>query len=169
MTRTNVCSMYLCSLISWLDEFIPMQKVKRVPAYGINFLPSLILCCGFVLLAGCGGEKDWGFVEGTVKVNGEVFGPGLISFKPQDSKARGGGIGEINAEGRFMVRSSGKKEGLAAGEYLIAISEKMIEGDEEAVKEKPRNKIPAKYRRTSTSGLTRTVKPESQTFDFDLE
>lgn len=146
-----------------------MQKVKRVPTYGIGLLASLLLCSGLVLLTGCGGEKDWGFVEGTVKVNGEVFGPGLISFKPKDSQARGGGIGEIDAEGHFLVRSSGKKEGLAAGEYLIAISEKMIEGNEESVEEKPRNKIPAKYRRTSTSGLTRMVKPESQTFIFDLE
>lgn len=162
--------MQLCAFLVPLSyRFVNMQQVKRVPAYRIGLLPALIICSSFVLLAGCGGEKDWGFVEGTVKVNGEVFGPGLISFKPNDSQARGGGIGEINADGHFMVRSSGRKEGIAAGEYLIAISEKMIEGDEESAEGKSQNKIPAKYRRTSTSGLTRTVKPESQTFDFDLE
>ena len=116
--------------------------------------------------AGCGGG-DWGYLEGTVTVNGQPPGPGTIALEPV-SEERAGAIGSFGEDGKYSVRSSGRKEGAPVGEYRVAIYGGENFGEEQVGPRQP-SKIPTRYSNPNTSELTVTIEPGTTTADFDLK
>jgi len=119
-----------------------------------------------LMIAGCG-NSDWGYLEGTVRLNGEPVGPGTMTFEPVAGD-KAGALASFGEDGKYSVRSAGRKEGAPIGEYRVAI----IGGEsfgEEVAGPRPPSKIPARYSQPATSNLTVTIEPGTKTMDFDLE
>ena len=116
--------------------------------------------------AGCGGG-DWGYLEGTVRLNGQPVGPGTITLTPVNQE-HAGAIAQFAEDGKYEVMSSGRKEGARTGEYIVTI--RGGQGlSEESAGPAPPSKIPARYNNSQTSELTVTIEPGEQTHDFDLK
>jgi hypothetical protein len=124
-----------------------------------------------VAAAGCG-DKDWGYVTGTVMVSGQPVGPGSLMFEPvdPDSNTVSAAIAHFTEDGKYVLKSAGNREGAKAGEYRVMIHGRSEEkfGEEEIDPTAP-SKIPARYLDYGSSGLTGTIKPGKNTIDFDLE
>jgi hypothetical protein len=130
----------------------------------------LFLSC-VAAIAGCG-EKNWATVHGTITMNGAPIGPGTIMFEPAntvDTRARSG-IGNFKEDGKYTVRSAGRREGIPAGEYRVLIDGKPAESSgDEFVDPSKITKIPAKYQNSERSGLTATLEAGENTVNFDLK
>jgi hypothetical protein len=117
-------------------------------------------------LAGCG-ESDWGYLDGTVKLNGQPVGPGTISLEPTGGE-RAGAIARFGEDGKFTVTSARRKEGAPTGEYRVLIHGGQDFGEENAGP-RPASKIPARYSSPQSSDLSVTIEPGKKTVDFDLK
>lgn len=127
----------------------------------------IVAAAVLITVAGCG-DKDWGYLSGAVKLNGEPVGPGTITFEPVDS-TKVGAIATFGEDGQYTTRSSGQKEGIRTGEYRVLIQGGTLE---EIVSEggpPPKTKIPVKYSNPNKSDLKVTIEAGSQTQDFDLK
>ena len=135
-----------------------------------SFKALRLLAVGTVVIlltmAGCGGA-DWGYLEGTVLLNGQPAGPGTISLEPMEGD-RAGAIASFGEDGKFAVRSAGRKEGAPTGEYRVLIYGGENFGEEQRGP-RTESKIPARYSNPSTSELTVTIERGSQTVNFDLK
>ena len=134
-------------------------------------IPIIVALLSFVAVAGCG-EKDWGYVEGTVMVDGQPVGPGSLMFEPidPDQNTVSAAIGHFKEDGKYLLKSAGNREGAKAGEYRVMIHSRSEEkfGEEEIDPTAP-SAIPARYLDYGSSGLTKTIKPGQNTIDFDLK
>jgi len=117
------------------------------------------------LLVGCA-QEDWGYLSGTVKLNGEPVGPGSIVLEPVDG-LHAGAVGSFGEDGKYAIQSAGRKEGARTGEYNVTIHGPGF--TEESGGPRPASKIPARYGNASTSGLKVTIEPGKKAVDFDLE
>jgi hypothetical protein len=116
-----------------------------------------------MFVAGCG-ASDRGYVTGTVRLNGQPIGPGIINF--QSTSGGSGAMATFAEDGKYTVTSSGKKEGAKIGEYTVTIHGESF-GDE-VVDPKAKTIIPAKYSNATTSTLTLKVEPGTKEVNFDL-
>jgi hypothetical protein len=119
-----------------------------------------------LFFVGCG-SQDWGYLDGTVKLNGQPVGPGTISLQPIDAD-RAGSMASFGEDGSYSVMSAGRKEGAHTGEYLVLIHGGENFGVEETGP-KPKSAIPTRYGDPNTTDLKVKITPGSQTVDFDLK
>jgi hypothetical protein len=136
----------------------------------VNFSLSrrCVVAFGLVTLTVCGcSGSDWGYLSGTVLLDGRPVGPGTITLEPVNAD-RAGAIASFGADGIYRVISAGRKEGARTGEYRVTIHGGEGFG-EEAGGPKPPTKIPARYGNPSTSDLTVTIEPKEKVFDFNLK
>jgi hypothetical protein len=79
-------------------------------------------------------------------------------------------IAHFREDGQYALKSAGNREGAPAGTYLVMIHGRGegVFGDE-VVDPKQKSAIPAKYMNHRLTGLKATIKPGSQTIDFNLE
>ena len=123
-----------------------------------------------VAAAGCG-DKDWGYVTGTVTLGGDAVGPGTVMFEQidphNDTRAA---VGHFKEDGKYVLKSAGNREGANVGEYQVTIHAGGQEafGDEQTDPNQAA-RIPDRYRDSQSSGLTATVEPGNTTINFDLK
>lgn len=125
----------------------------------------------FVLASGCG-DENWGYVTGTVTLEGKPVGPGTLMFEPADpaSITAPSAIAHFREDGKYVLKSAGNRKGAPAGDYLVMIHGRGEEAfGDERIEDDYQSPIPAKYLNHRKSGLTATVKPGSQVIDFDLQ
>ena len=133
-------------------------------------------------VAGCGGKDGPATIPatGTVLFQGKPVEGAHVTFSPQ---ATGGhaAFARTDAEGRFELATSAGS-GAVPGAYGVTVSKETTEGgltaeQAQAYYEKhgqspppPKviDQLPAKYKKTATSGLTATVK-EGDANDFKFE
>lgn len=145
------------------------QRVQWPNSFVLNCKAHIVAAAAVVLFsafAGCG-KSDWGYLNGTVLLNGQPVGPGTISFEPVD-RDRAGAIAQFGEDGKFQMVSSGRKEGAPTGEYRVSIRGGQNLGEETAGPPPP-SKIPARYRNSQTSDLKVTIEPGRKTVDFNLK
>jgi hypothetical protein len=94
-------------------------------------------------------------------------GPGTITFEPVDGD-KAGAVASFGEDGKYSVRSAGRKEGAPVGEYRVAIHGGEGFGEEVAGPPPP-SKIPSRYSRPATSNVTVTIEPGTNAVDFDLQ
>src|SRR4051812_35064074 len=123
-----------------------------------------------LLAHGC--NRSIATVSGTVTLDGAAIdgGPdvyGTVSFRRED----GGGapaVGIINTGGHYDL-STGAKEGLEPGKYMVAVSvKKILPPAAPGGLTRPQQLSPAKFAKPEDSGLRAEVKPGNNKFDFAL-
>ena len=144
---------------------------------------------GLSLLSGCGDDSGLGkryAVSGTVTYLGNPVAKGQITFTPvkvDDSIRPANGFIE---GGSYTLTTSAPSDGAMPGEYKVTITSKEVDDSKikATIAEKgggarqqdvakatgnAKNLVPAKYQLADTSGLTATVKEQSNKIDFDLK
>jgi hypothetical protein len=134
-------------------------------------------------LLGCGEDDGIGQrypVSGTVTYKGEPLKSGTVNFTPDGAEGRPA-AGEIASDGSYRVTTLTPGDGMLPGRYKVAIQANYTDMTKvvnnpgglyrsDLMRKAPKIKvIPEKYASAATSGLTAEVKPESNTFDFELE
>lgn len=109
-------------------------------------------------------------VRGRIYYNGKPAAGAQIVFHYVDMKSkalRRGGDGTADAEGAFTISTYASNDGAPPGEYLVAIT--WHDWPNPAQRGDGPNKLPARYAKPTTSGLTADVKVGSNDFLFDLK
>jgi len=110
-------------------------------------------------LSGCGRSKDMpdlGTVTGKVTIDGQPLGGVIISFMPDKGRAA---ASTTDAEGHYELVYLNNIKGCKVGPNTIGFF--VPTGGN------PSHPIPAKYQ--NKSDIKVDVKPEANTFDFDLK
>ena len=123
---------------------------------------------------GCGDGKLKVYpVTGQVLYNGEPLKGVDVAFHPTDPKNTPGypPHATTDADGKFALMTFVKDDGAPAGEFQVAIAFAVEAADEGSDQVKKLSfQVPAKYQRQETSGITVTIKPETNTLEpFKLE
>ena len=136
------------------------------------------------LSAGCG-DDGYGrryAVSGKVTYKGQPLKQGMVTFTPADANTGRTASGHV-VDGAYALTTVDNEDGALPGPYQVAIASVEVDaskaeerakasgaGLDEALvaKAKRTHSIPRKYSLPSTSGLTREVKEQDNTFDFDL-
>ncbi|HUY33267.1 MAG TPA: hypothetical protein VMV69_10840 [Pirellulales bacterium] len=132
-----------------------------------RFWLALAIC----LASGCGPKLPAN--EKTYPVHGKVGMAGgaalpkgvVVYFHPPVGATCAGAVGP---DGTYRASLYRGQEGLPVGEYKVRIAAGEPEG-QATVYSGDLARIKEKYRKSETSGLTLTVKPEDNTFDINLE
>ncbi|TWT38405.1 hypothetical protein [Blastopirellula retiformator] len=134
---------------------------------------TLTLCCACAALAigigglsGCGGDNNYGMVEGMVTLDGQPLENGAISFVPVDGETAT--AGERIENGVYQAR-------VPIGAKRIEINASRVVGQRAAYageadspqKDMTRSLIPPRY--NTKSGLTLEVAAGENKQDFDLK
>jgi hypothetical protein len=126
--------------------------------------PAVVSTAALVL--GCGGPEST--VTGTVTLDGQPVGPGVVVFAPAEGTSNPSD-GAIQNDGSYSLRTS-REEGLKAGKYKVGVTVL----DQPEVKPGERSMevaeyiTPQKYADPSTSGLQYDVTPGDNTIDIEL-
>jgi hypothetical protein len=155
----------------------PTFRHRPFPAISAAFASVAMAA---IILSGCGpsGPSYWP-IRGRVTFQGEPIAAGQIRFC--DPKSGVDVVQPFETDGRYVI-ITGKRKGLPEGRYQVAIIPKLdfskVKCDKNglpvpstmpsAAERHPAN-IPQKYHDPATSGLTVIVKPESNTFDVDMQ
>lgn len=138
--------------------------------------PSFPLSQGFaglLLLAmvatGCGDSgTDLVKVSGKIAYQGSPLSQGTIHLGPvEGSESTRPGVGNIDANGHYTIRSVPGRDGIAPGTYQVTIQSytgSHLDGDVKYL-------IPQKYANVETSGLQLEVPANARKFEknFDLQ
>lgn len=121
-------------------------------------------------IPGCS-DSNWGHVTGTVSLQGQPVGPGSLMFEPEGAATASAtsAIAHFREDGKYELKSAGNRKGAPIGTYLVMIHGRSEESfGDEVVNPDQKSVIPHKYMNHRLSGLKATIKPGSQTIDFDL-
>lgn len=125
----------------------------------------------FVLLGaaalGCGSDLG-AEVSGTVTLDGQPVGPGVIVFSQPDG-AVNPAEGAIQPNGKYFLRTS-NQVGLTPGRYQVALTVLADPDTPPGERSMQPSKLvtPQKYAQAATSGLEYDVAPGRQTINIEL-
>lgn len=122
-----------------------------------------------ILTLGCHGSRFDSQVSGTVKLDGQPIGPGVVIFAPDDGKTNPA-RGAIQPDGTYELKTS-RDVGLAPGKYkvslqIVEIPADVVPGQRDMRPTKSR--IPEKYSDTNSSGFEFDVAAGSNTIDIEM-
>jgi hypothetical protein len=130
----------------------------------VNRLPLALSAVVVCLIAGCG--KHDSFVTGSVQLDAQPLGGGMVTFHPV-----GGGpavYGMIREDGTYEL-STGSEKGLKPGEYRITVVR--TDNPPTAPGQTPsigRLVTPEKYNRLETTDLRATIEPGANEIPLNL-
>jgi len=128
-------------------------------------LPIVICCIALsVLLVGCNDSPSTAGVQGTIRFDGQPLVGASVLFEPVDGSRSSSG--STDASGAYSLQFSPTQRGAIPGEHKVVIRTVAAESDSENPNS-PKEILPAKYH--SATELKATLKPGSQTVDFDLK
>jgi hypothetical protein len=159
--------------------------VARITASKVG---GVIVGMSLMIILGCGDDTGLSSrypVSGTVKYNGQPVPKGRIDFLPTDNKVGRSASGDI-VDGYYSLTTATPKDGALPGSYKVTVTAMEVDTtelkaiakggqfhhDEAFAKANREAKklVPSKYQLADTSGLTATVKAESNTnVNFDLK
>jgi hypothetical protein len=126
-------------------------------------LALALLAC----LVGCGPGKT-APVNGRVKLKDgsdvSVLKGYSLTFEAEGGKTSA--VGEVNADGTFMLSTFGANDGAVPGKYRVAINPLTNPNPD---KPPTKSKLPAKYENLDSSGLTVEVKPGQNRIELELD
>jgi hypothetical protein len=120
------------------------------------------------MLAGCGGVTYVPAV-GQVKLEGKPVADCAVLFVPVAGGPAASGV--TDAEGRFQLTTT-NRPGAPVGDYTVTITKQQVTDVVDKATGNHSLRInwqtPQKYGRPETSGIRKTVSPQSREFSFDL-
>jgi hypothetical protein len=120
-----------------------------------------LLLLGSVVLAGCNGSQfERVPVSGRVLIDGEPLKFGYVRFFPEGARASGGRLDE---EGRFVLTSKQKGDGVILGTHSVAISAGESISDTQV-----KWHAPKKYNSPKASGLVFTIDEPTDSLEILL-
>jgi hypothetical protein len=136
---------------------------------------ALAVAC--ITLAGCSEGGDFGYVEGTITLDGKPVDKALIGFYPTGGR---GSVGTTDSDGHYELQYTGSQKGASVGSHKVTITTAIEEvtanayrrEDEPAPVATPGRKelLDKSYQDRRTTPLTATVKPGTNPpIDFDLK
>ena len=146
-----------------------------------SIIQCLAVCACMMSFGGCGGESygPTGTIEGKLTMDGKPMAAGYaVSFMQMQTGFLAYGI--TDAEGKFNVKSWNNGN-MPIGKYDVMIAPPGGESTEDAqlsaedrfdkqqVSGKLRSPIPARYRETTTSGISFEVKEGANHCDVDIK
>jgi hypothetical protein len=158
------------------------MMISRTSARKVVALAGL----GLVTVLGCGDDTGLARrypVSGTVTYKGDPVEKGRIDFKPTQAEGRDAS-GEI-VDGKYSLTTAVSDDSALPGPYKVTVTS--VEVDTTALKaiakgglfhhdktfakavRNAKRLVPSRYQLANTSGLTATVKAESNTSDFHLK
>lgn len=135
-----------------------------VYALNIRSLKTCMWSCTaawLMLCAGCG-SSDYGYVSGTVTVEGKPLPNAMVTFTPEPSGRPSSGLTDDN--GVYNLIYTKDQKGALIGQHIVRISTAVAAGD---YGKTTRETIPAKY--NIASELKREVKPGRNTIDIEVD
>lgn len=139
------------------------------PARRASFLTLAAAAMALTPLACSGSGPEMARVSGTVTYNGKPVPKGTVSFVSTEPGRRNA-TGMLDENGYYRLQTENPGDGAEVGDYDVTI----YSHDEKILDYKPKvpvkaeRLVPAKYEDPKTSGLKRTVKSGSNTYDFPL-
>lgn len=125
----------------------------------------VLLCLSGLLACGCGsGRKPVFPITGKVLVNGKPAAHAMVVFHPVGEngpdvvKPRG----KVETDGSFTLTTYDGNDGAPAGDYQVTVEQWLSSGKAD---EGPSNRLPARYAKPDTSGLTAKVNPTPNTLE----
>ncbi len=125
-----------------------------------------------LLASGCSRPMPAYPVSGRVTLDGKPLVDAQISFRPAQGPEA---FGVLDGEGRYRLSTRAAGDGAVAGKHAVTVSQLTVglalEPGVPPRLEKPTPgamPVPEKYLRAETSGLSATVAPGVNTFDFNL-
>ena len=108
-------------------------------------------------------------VSGKVTYQGKPVPKGTVSFVSTDPGRRNA-TGQLDQSGYYRLQTEEPDDGAELGDYQVTLysHEEPILDYRPKVPVKAQRLVPQKYEDPKTSGLKRTVKSGSNTFDFEL-
>jgi hypothetical protein len=108
-------------------------------------------------------------VSGKVSYQGKPVMKGTVTFVATDPNRRNA-TGLLDPNGRYTLQTEERGDGAEVGTFDVTIyaHDEPVLDYKPKVPAKPQPLVPTKYENPKTSGLQRTVKNGSNTFDFDL-
>jgi hypothetical protein len=110
-------------------------------------------------LTGCGQSKKVPTypVAGKVLIGGKPVAHAIVVFHPEgDEPNTDRPRATTNADGSFTIQTTDGQEGAPAGKYRITVEQWLAS---KRTDEGPSNRLPGKYAKPESSGLTATVVP----------
>jgi hypothetical protein len=129
----------------------------------------LLLIAG--VLAGCSPGDPLGLapLSGAVTYRGKPLDHGTVVFTPQSGTPGPQAVGELDATGRFRMRTAGR-DGAAVGKHIVTVHCRRVVTAEEARRLVIGELlIPTKYANEVDSPLRFEVKPGSNEYTITLE
>ena len=137
---------------------------------GITQTRSLLFVCAASIAAiGCSGSKFESQVSGTVKLDGQPIGPGVVTFAPQGATTNPA-LGAIAPDGTYFLKTS-REIGLNPGKYNVSLQIVELPADVapgERDMRDTKSRIPATFTSTETSGLQFEVNPGRNTINIEM-
>ena len=129
----------------------------RFPLRGVR-LARLVAAVAFsALVVGCGSKGPVLYpVSGKVLVNGKAPEHATVVFHPAGASGPDAvrPRGKVGADGSFTLTSYETGDGAPAGEYRVTVELWLSSGKAD---EGPSSRLPARFAKPETSGLTATV------------
>jgi hypothetical protein len=131
-----------------------------------RYLGIMLICAGIACGCGSSQPQNVGKVSGKVTLEGQPLAGAVVTFSPVTAGGSSA-LGRTDDSGQFSLSYAQGIEGAEIGENRVSIST-YDEGDPDGDPPRPKvlEKVPLKY--NVRTELVRDVKPEDNTFDFEL-
>ena len=128
----------------------------------------LVLCSlAMLLLSGCG-SKEYGYVSGTVKINGEPVEGAFVTFTPKEGGRQA--TAKTDAKGFYELDYTPGVKGAKLGTNTVKLTtfeSPSRDDNRNIIDPGTPERFPPKYNVQQSE--TVDVKPGNNTFDFDVE
>jgi len=130
---------------------------------------QLLFVAALTLTLGCSGSKFDAQVSGTIRLDDNPIGPGVVIFAPADAKTNPA-RGAIQPDGTYTLKT-GRDIGLPPGKYqvslqIVELPADVVPGQRDMRPTK--SLIPQRYTDTTTSGFEFEVMPGDNTIDIEM-
>lgn len=144
-----------------------LTKLTKARSIKIQWA-ALSIAAALAVLVGCRRGSMESEVSGTVTLDGNKIGPGMVVFSPVVAHGRSA-TGSIESNGSYKLETS-RDAGLASGSYRVAVSVRKMPENVKRGDRPPPGKllIPEKYEDDTKSGLQYDVSPGRNTINIEL-
>jgi len=142
-------------------------EFQAVPGARVGLLSFVALA---LIPLACGSDgPEMAKVKGRVTYQGKPVPKGTVTFVTNKATHRNA-VGQLDANGNYQLQTELPGDGAEVGDYEVTVyaHDDVILDYTPKVPVPPKILAPEKYENPKTSGLKRTVKSGSNTFDLEL-